>query len=46
MKYFNTPHEKKSAVITTVIATLLILLFFLLGMKYYDPPITFGMEIH
>ena len=46
MKYFNTPHEKKSAVITTVIATLLILLFFLLGLKYYDPPITFGMEVN
>ena len=46
MKYFKTPHEKKSAVITALITTLLIFLFFLLGLKYYDPPITFGMEVN
>lgn len=46
MKYLKTPHEKKSAVITTLITTLLILLFFLLGLKYYDPPISFGMEVN
>lgn len=46
MRYFNTPHEKKSAVITTLITVLLILLFFLLGLKYYDPPISFGMEVN
>ena len=45
MKYFKTPHEKKSAVITTLISALLILLVFLLGLKYYDPPISFGMEV-
>ena len=46
MKYFKTTHEKKSAVITTLITALLILLFFLLGLKYYDPPISFGMEVN
>jgi len=46
MRYFNTPHEKKSAVITTLITFSLILLFFLLGLKYYDPPISFGMEVN
>ena len=46
MKYLKTPHEKKSAVLTTFIAALLILLFFLLGLKYYDPPISFGMEVN
>ena len=46
MKYFKTAHEKKSAIITTLITTLLILLFFLLGLKYYNPPISFGMEVN
>jgi outer membrane biosynthesis protein TonB len=46
MKIFSTSHEKKSAVITSVIAVLIILLFFLLGLKYYDPPISFGMEVN
>ena len=46
MKYLKTPHEKKSAVITTLITALMILLFFLLGLKYNDPPISFGMEVN
>jgi hypothetical protein len=46
MKYLKTPHEKKSAVITTLITALLVFLFFLLGLKYYDPPISFGMEVN
>ena len=46
MKYLKTPHEKKSAFITTLITALLIILFFLLGLKYYDPPISFGMEVN
>ena len=46
MKYFKTDHEKKSVVITTLITTLLILLFFLIGLKYYDPPISYGMEVN
>lgn len=46
MKYFKTPHEKKSAVLTTIIAVLLLLLFSLVGLKYFDPPITYGMEVN
>ena len=46
MKYLKTPHERKSAVITTIITVLIILLFFVLGLKYYDPPISYGMEVN
>ncbi|MDA0200481.1 MAG: energy transducer TonB [Bacteroidetes bacterium] len=46
MKYLKTPHEKKSAAVTMLITALLILLFFLLGLKYQDPPISFGMEVN
>ena len=46
MKYFKTAHEKKSAIITTLITTLLILLFFIIGLRYYDPPISYGMEVN
>ena len=46
MKYLNTPHKRKSAVLTTLIAVLLLLLFSLVGLKYFDPPITYGMEVN
>ena len=46
MKYFNTPHERKSAILTTIIALLLLLLFSLVGLKYFDPPISYGMEVN
>ena len=46
MKYLKTTHERKSAVITTTITVLIILLFFVLGLKYYDPPISYGMEVN
>ncbi len=46
MKYFKTPHERKSAVLTTVLAVLLLLLFSLVGLKYFDPPIRYGMEVN
>ena len=46
MKYFKTAHEKKSAIITTLITTLLILLFFIIGLKYFDPHISYGMEVN
>lgn len=46
MKYLETPHERKSAVLTTVIALLLLLLFSLVGLKYFDPPIDYGMEVN
>lgn len=46
MKYLKTPHERKSAVLTTIIAVLLLLLFSLIGLKYFDPPISYGMEVN
>lgn len=42
----DTPHKKKSAGLTAVVAILLLLLFFLLGLTYYDPPISYGMEVN
>ena len=46
MKYLKTPHEKKSAVLTFLIALLLLLLFSIIGLKYFDPPISYGMEVN
>ena len=42
----DTPHKKKSAGLTAVVAILLLLLFFMLGLTYYDPPISYGMEVN
>ncbi len=42
----DTPHKKKSAGLTVVVAILLLLLFFMLGLTYYDPPISYGMEVN
>ena len=42
----DTPHKKKSAGLTAVVAVLLLLLFFMLGLTYYDPPISYGMEVN
>ena len=46
MKILDTPHKKKSAILTTVIGVLILLLFFILGLTYYDPPISYGMEVN
>ena len=46
MKYLETPHERKSAALTLVIALLLLLLFSVIGLKYFDPPISYGMEVN
>ena len=42
----DTPHKKKSAGLTAVVAILLLLSFFMLGLTYYDPPISYGMEVN
>ena len=46
MKVFDTPHKKKSAGLTLITAFLLIFLFFFLGLSYYDPPVSYGMEVN
>lgn len=46
MKLLQTPHQRKSALLTALIGALLLLLLFVLGLTYYDPPISFGMEVN
>jgi colicin import membrane protein len=46
MKYLQTPHERKSAILTTIIAALLLLLLSFVGLKFFDPPISYGMEVN
>ena len=45
MNFLETPHKKKSAILTFLIGALIILFFYFIGMKYYDPPIVYGMEV-
>lgn len=45
MKILDTPHKKKSAGLTALVGLLLLLLFFVLGLTYYDPPVSYGMEV-
>lgn len=46
MKILDTPHKKKSAGLTALVGLLLLLLFFVLGLTYYDPPVSYGMEVN
>jgi len=46
MEFLNTPHKKKSAGLTTIFAVLFLSLFFVLGLTYYDPPVSYGMEVN
>ncbi len=46
MKYFETKHEKDSAKITALFAVILILLIFIVGPKYMDPPLEYGIAIN
>ena len=46
MGFLNTPHKKKSALLTSMITLLLLLFFSLLGLSYFDPPISYGMEVN
>ena len=46
MKFLQTPHQRKSAVLTAIIGILLLMLLFVFGLTYYDPPISFGMEVN
>ena len=45
MNILETPHKKKSAIITFFIGLFILLIFYFIGMKYYDPPIEYGMEV-
>ena len=46
MKFFSTPNEKKSAIITSFIGAILILIFFVFGLTFFDPPISYGIEVN
>lgn len=46
MKFFETPHERKSALLTSIITLLLLLFFSWVGLSYFDPPISYGMEVN
>jgi len=46
MAFLDTKYKKKSAVITTTILVLLILSLFIFGLRYYDPPIEYGMAVN
>ena len=46
MEFLNTPHKKKSAGLTAIFAILFLSLFFVLGLTYYDPPVSYGMEVN
>ena len=44
--YFKTKHEKDSARITTLIGVILLLLIFIVGPKYMDPPLEYGVAVN
>ena len=46
MKYFETKHEKDSARITIVLTILLVLLIFIVGPKFMDPPLEYGIAVN
>ena len=46
MKFFKTQHERKSALLTSIITLLLLLFFSWVGLSYFDPPISYGMEVN
>ena len=46
MEFLNTPHKKKSAGLTAIFAVMFLALFFILGLTYYDPPVSYGMEVN
>ena len=46
MKVFSTQNEKKSAIITSLIGVLLIFIFFTFGLTFFDPPISYAVEVN
>lgn len=45
MAFLDTSHKKKSATLTVLTALLLFFLLFTLGLRYLDPPVSYGMEV-
>ena len=46
MSYLDTPHKRKSAIATTIVMALLLFLIFTFGLKYFDPPLEYGIAVN
>lgn len=46
MSYLDTPYKRKSAIATTIVMVLLLLLIFTFGLKYFDPPLEYGIAVN
>ena len=46
MAYLDTPYKRKSAVATTIVMMLLLFLIFTFGLKYFDPPLEYGIAVN
>lgn len=46
MAYLDTPHKRKSAIATTLVMVLLLFLIFTFGLKYFDPPLEYGIAVN
>jgi len=44
--FLDTTYKRKSAAITTAIMSLLIVALFFFGLRYYDPPIEYGIAVN
>jgi len=46
MAFLDTTYKRKSAVLTAILAAIMVLFLFLFGLKYYDPPLEFGIAVN
>ena len=46
MSYLDTPHKRKSAIATTIVMVLLLFLIFTFGLRYFDPPLEYGIAVN
>ena len=46
MSMLQTVHQRKSFVLTAVLMAVILLLMFFFGLKYYDPPIEYGVAVN
>lgn len=46
MSFLDTTHKRKSASITALISVMLLLIIFFFGLRYYDPPIEYGISVN
>jgi len=46
MAYLDTPYKRKSAVATSIVMALMLFLIFTFGLKYFDPPLEYGIAVN